>query len=132
MLNRDQANHIAEELLTQQRQQTLEEKNAAASRVPLLYQCMELNRLAPTERMLVLQEAKKALWQGHWLATLATLVWIGFSAAFFFFELSSAQRSNSYVYWLVLLYMPPLVLYISTVRLHVKYLAGMRATSMEQ
>ena len=125
MINKDQAQQIAEELLMQQRQQSLDDKNAAASRVPLLYQCVELNCLTPTERASVLLEARKAIWRGHWFATLATLIWIGFFSYFLLFELTPAQRSNSYMYWLVLLDVPPFVLYVSIVRLHVKYLASM-------
>jgi hypothetical protein len=123
MLNKEQAEHIADDILRQQSQQSVIEKNATIGAVPLFYRCPELNRLSPIERKNVMQQAKSAMWRGHWLATIASLAWVGFFTGFLFLILTPEQRSVSFFYWLFLLYLPPAVLYISLLRLHVKYLA---------
>ena len=127
MIDQEQAHQIADELLSQQRQQLLDEKNAKAGRVALIYQCTELRRLSPVERSQVVLEAKQALWRGHWLTTLALLSWMIFFAGFIVFVLTPEQRSSFFDYWLFLLCIPPFILYVAIVRLHVKYLARVRA-----
>jgi hypothetical protein len=59
MLSKDQASSIAEELLLQERQRSIEARNAAAKKIPRYYQIEEFKALQPYERAEILSLVQK-------------------------------------------------------------------------
>ena len=128
MITKDQANSIADSLLTQQRAEALRAKNAAGSRVSFLYQCPELRLLEPWQRTEVVREAWRNL-RGHWGIIACMIVWILAFCAFWYLLVPAATRSTFHLWWVAILAFPPFVLHLSLIRLHVQYLARLRQLS---
>lgn len=126
MISKDQAHLIADELLKQQRQQSRDAKNEAAKKVPWLYRCAELNRLEPIERAEVIVEARREMRRGLWFALAVFLMWATVFSGFWFTALSAEQRSRFFLVLPFILYVPGVLLHLSNMRLHVKYLARLR------
>lgn len=126
MISKDQAHLIADELLEQQRQQSRDAKNEAAKKVPWLYRCAELNRLEPIERVEVIVEARREMRRGLWFALAVFLMWATVFSGFWFTALSAEQRSRFFLVLPFILYVPGVLLHLSNMRLHVKYLARLR------
>ena len=128
MITKDQANSIADGLLTQQRAEALHAKNAAGSRVSFLYQCPELRLLEPWQRFEVVREAWRSV-RGHWGVIACMIVWVLAFGAFWILLVPATTRSTFLLWWATLLAFPPFVLHLSLVRLHVKYIARLRRIS---
>lgn len=126
MISKDQANCIADELIEQQRQQSRDAKNEAAKKVPWLYRCAELNRLEPIERAEVIVEARREMRRGLWFVLAVFLIWATVFSGFWFTALSAEQRSRFFLVLPFILYVPGVLLHLSNMRLHVKYLARLR------
>ena len=60
MLSKDQANAIADDVLSQAQSSRLEGRKAMVRAVPLLYRCRELSALEPWQRAEVVKQATKA------------------------------------------------------------------------
>lgn len=126
MISKDQAHLIADELLEQQRQQSRDAKNETAKKVPWLYRCAELIRLEPIEQGEVIVEARREMRRGLWFAVVGFLVWATVFSGFWFIALSAEQRSRFFLVLPFILYVPSVLLHLSNMRLHVKYLARLR------
>ncbi len=126
MISNDQANCIADELIEQQRQQSRDAKNETAKKVSWLYRCAELNRLEPIEQEEVIVEARREMRRGLWFAVAGFLVWATVFSGFWFTALSAEQRSRFFLVLPFILYVPSVLLHLSNMRLHVKYLARLR------
>ena len=128
MLTKDQANSIADSFLTQQREEARRAQHAAGLKISIFYRCPELQALEPWQRAEVVHEAWQEL-RGHWGIIGIMCLWLLAFGAFWIGLVPAATRSVFHLWWYAMLALPPFVLNLAMIRLHVRYLARLRQLS---